>query len=415
MATAKEFILKANAEIGYLETPINRNKFAAISGDENGAAWCQIFLRAIAKQVGLSIPHSSSSTLYTIDGFRNAGRWYTTPKIGDFAYFNFDGRNISGTDHVGVVVAIPDSRTVITTEGNTGRPDGVNVNGGGVWQRLRSRSYIVGYGRPEYTEADVEPVIPPVALDMNINAPVVGMANCAEGGYWVVSSDGGVFAFGGATFFGSLANIHLNFPIVGMSSTSTGKGYWLVASDGGIFSFGDAQFFGSTGAIILNKPIVGLESKMNDRGYWLVASDGGVFQFNTTFYGSAGGTPLNKPVVGMARSRSGQGYWLAASDGGIFSYGDATFHGSTGGIVLNKPIVGMAASPTEDGYWLVASDGGVFAFNVPFFGSAGNIPLNQPIVGIVPTSMGQGYWIYAKDGGIFSYGDASFFGAVTSL
>ena len=32
------------------------------------------------------------------------------------------------------------------------------------------------------------------------------------------------------------------------------QGYWLVASDGGIFSYGDAVFYGSTGAIILNKP-----------------------------------------------------------------------------------------------------------------------------------------------------------------
>jgi hypothetical protein len=35
-------------------------------------------------------------------------------------------------------------------------------------------------------------------------------------------------------------------------------GYSLVASDGGIFTFGDAGFFGSTGAVALNKPIVGL-------------------------------------------------------------------------------------------------------------------------------------------------------------
>ena len=35
-------------------------------------------------------------------------------------------------------------------------------------------------------------------------------------------------------------------------------GYWLVASDGGIFSFGGAKFFGSTGAIALKKPIVSM-------------------------------------------------------------------------------------------------------------------------------------------------------------
>jgi hypothetical protein len=41
-----------------------------------------------------------------------------------------------------------------------------------------------------------------------------------------------------------------------MMATPTGKGYWLVASDGGIFAFGDAVFLGSTGAMKLNKPIV---------------------------------------------------------------------------------------------------------------------------------------------------------------
>ena len=41
----------------------------------------------------------------------------------------------------------------------------------------------------------------------------------------------------------------LNQPIVGMASTPTGNGYWLVASDGGIFAFGDAAFHGSTGAM----------------------------------------------------------------------------------------------------------------------------------------------------------------------
>ncbi len=36
------------------------------------------------------------------------------------------------------------------------------------------------------------------------------------------------------------------------------NGYWLVASDGGIFAFGDAGFYGSTGAMTLNKPVVGM-------------------------------------------------------------------------------------------------------------------------------------------------------------
>ena len=66
-------------------------------------------------------------------------------------------------------------------------------------------------------------------------------------GYWLVASDGGIFAFGDAGFFGSMGHQRLNKPIVGMAATPDGKGYWLVASDGGIFAFGNAAFFGSRG------------------------------------------------------------------------------------------------------------------------------------------------------------------------
>ena len=122
-------------------------------------------------------------------------------------------------------------------------------------------------------------------------------------------------------------------------------GYWLVASDGGIFSYGGAHFFGSAGSLTLNQPIVGMASTPDGQGYWLVASDGGIFTFGDAhFYGSAGSLPLNKPVVGVASTPDGHGYWLVASDGGIFSYGDATFLGSAGSLTLNKPVVGVAST-----------------------------------------------------------------------
>ena len=75
-----------------------------------------------------------------------------------------------------------------------------------------------------------------------------------------MASDGGIFNFGDAGFYGSMGAHHLNQPIVGMASTPDGGGYWLVASDGGIFNFGDAGFYGSMGAHHLNQPIVGMAS-----------------------------------------------------------------------------------------------------------------------------------------------------------
>jgi SpoIID/LytB domain protein len=236
----------------------------------------------------------------------------------------------------------------------------------------------------------------------------------ALGGYWMVASDGGIFSFGNANFYGSTGGMRLNQPIVGMAAAPDSDGYWLVATDGGIFTFGNAGFYGSTGGMRLNQPIVGMAATPDGDGYWLVASDGGIFTFgNAGFYGSTGGTTLNQPIVGMATTPSGGGYWLVARDGGIFTFGDAEFHGSTGNIRLNQPIVGMAATPSGHGYWLVARDGGIFTFgDAGFYGSTGSIRLNQPIVGMASAPGGAGYFLVASDGGIFTFGNASFFGSM---
>ena len=237
-------------------------------------------------------------------------------------------------------------------------------------------------------------------------------------GYWLAASDGGIFTYGDAEFFGSTGDIRLNRPIVTMSATPTRQGYWLAATDGGIFAFGDAGFFGSTGDLKLNSPVVGMVPTRSGQGYWLVAADGGIFSFgDAEFFGSTGDIKLNKPIVGMAASTTGEGYYLVASDGGIFAFGDAEFLGSTGDIRLNSPIVGMARVPAGDGYWLVAADGGVFAFGrrAGFFGSTGDIRLNSPIVGLTASATGQGYLFTAADGGVFVFGDAPFLGAAAEL
>jgi hypothetical protein len=236
-------------------------------------------------------------------------------------------------------------------------------------------------------------------------------------GYYIFDQNGDVTGFGNDSYLlylGTPATLNLNAPIIDMVPTPDGNGYWMLSSDGGIFAYGDAVFYGSMGGQRLNAPVVGLASTSDGHGYWLVASDGGIFAFgDAVFLGSRGGQALNKPIVGMARDPGGAGYWLVASDGGIFSYGGAPFFGSTGSMRLNKPIVGM--TPTSDGmgYWFVATDGGVFAYgDAHFHGSAGSLTLAQPIVGMLSTGDGGGYWLVASDGGIFTYGDAAFAGSL---
>jgi hypothetical protein len=247
-------------------------------------------------------------------------------------------------------------------------------------------------------------------------APAAAAANQPTPAYWLVASDGGIFSFGGAPYYGSTGGTVLNKPVVGMAATHDGGGYWLVASDGGVFSYGDAHFYGSTGSMVLNKPIVGMAATPDGGGYWLVASDGGIFSFGDAhFYGSTGSIVLNQPVVGMAATPSGNGYWLVASDGGIFSYGDANFHGSTGSIVLNKPIVGMITGPGGAGYFLVASDGGIFSFGTaPFYGSLGGLSLKHPIVAAAATPTDSGYWFTDDTGLVSNFGSADYYGSAPS-
>ncbi len=236
-------------------------------------------------------------------------------------------------------------------------------------------------------------------------------------GYWEVASDGGIFSFGTANFYGSMGGQHLNKPIVGVGATPDGNGYWEVASDGGIFSFGDAQFHGSMGGTPLAAPIVGLVPTFDGGGYWEVASDGGIFSFGDAgYFGSTSGQLSGNPIVGMAATPDAGGYWLVANNGAVFAFGDARFLGSLGGQPLNAPIIGIAGTPDGGGYWLVARDGGIFAYgDAGYYGSPAGMPLNQPIVGMWGTTNGHGYWETASDGGIFSYGNAAFLGSMGGI
>ena len=248
---------------------------------------------------------------------------------------------------------------------------------------------------------------------------IVGIASTASGnGYWLVGSDGGVFSFGDAKFFGSMAGHSLNKPIVAIVATADGNGYWLIGADGGVFAFGDAvaPSWNPLPGETLNAPIVGA-ARVGTSGLELTAGDGGVFALNNApFYGSMAGHPLNKPVVGIATTPTGDGYWLVAADGGVFAFGAAQAPPSNPlpGETLNAPVVGVARVGTS-GLELTAGDGGVFALNnAPFYGSMANDKLAKPVSGIAMKPDGLGYWLTARDGGVFAFGGAGFFGNAVS-
>jgi SpoIID/LytB domain protein len=170
-------------------------------------------------------------------------------------------------------------------------------------------------------------------------------------GYWLAASNGGLFSFGGAHFYGSAGNLVLNRPIVGMAATPDGGGYWLVASDGGIFTFGDARFYGSLGASPPASPVVGMAPAAGG-GYWLLEAVGTVHGFGAAPAvapggGSPGVSSADSAVTAMAPSPDGKGYVVVDARGQAFSYGDVLYAGDVASVVpgYSGLIVGSAANP----------------------------------------------------------------------
>ncbi len=231
-----------------------------------------------------------------------------------------------------------------------------------------------------------------------LQRPIVGIStlNSNQGAtpYWMVASDGGIFAFG-TGFYGSIPGLglnpagsglphSLNAPIVGMVRSTTGNGYFLVGSDGGVFAFGDAQFAGSCPGIGgCAGTAVAVMPDASGGGYWVVTSTGNVYAFGDAgYYGGPGpqGTPITSAV---ATEPTGAGYYILDASGEVFNYGDAKSFGNlpTGATSSDDPATAIFVTDDNSGYWIVTARGKVYPFgDAPNEGDMSGTTLNSPIV-----------------------------------
>ena len=137
-----------------------------------------------------------------------------------------------------------------------------------------------------------------------------------------------------------------------MAATPDGGGYWLVASDGGVFAFGDARFLGSMGAVRLNAPVVGIAApRLDGGGYWMGSRRTAAYSTSGTpaSSGSMGGQQLQYPVTAIAATPDGGGYWLLPS---TQTASTTLKPGATGAAVLS-----LQQRLSALGYWLGTPDG----------------------------------------------------------
>ena len=302
----------------------------------------------------------------------------------------------------------------------------VAPNGGTVAQPLAMSSTPAPVTPPTpapVTPPTPAPVTPPTPAPVTPPAPAPA---ASPHGYWLVGSDGGIFSFGSAQFYGSTGALKLQRPVVGITPTADDGGYWLVASDGGVFSFGDTQFYGSIPGLglhpagsglphSLNAPIVGIVPTVDDRGYFMVASDGGVFTFgDAKFEGSCPGIGgCAGAAVAVMPDASGNGYWLVTATGHVYAFGHAQNYGAPGPQAV--PVTSAVRTTDGKGYWILFSDGVVAPYgDAQNLGGPSGVGGSNPATAIFTTSDGGGYWVASANGTVFTLGDATSYGSMAS-
>lgn len=142
----------ASQEIGYVEGSGNYSKYGEWYGGKTkefaNAPWCATFVSWCFEKAGFPLPYIQNSRgfaycPYGVSYFKKVGRLYKTPLKGDIVFFDWNADGIA--DHVGFVLDVKNSQSILTIEGNTSHFN--NSNGGEVMKRVRTIRSCLGFAR----------------------------------------------------------------------------------------------------------------------------------------------------------------------------------------------------------------------------------------------------------------------------
>ena len=138
-----------------------------------GQPWCATwvtdgFINTYGVDKGLDMlcqPSKNSNAACCGDAaeyYQKAGRWYTSPQVGDQVFFKTTKYQYA---HTGIVTEVTDTE-VTTIEGNTSSEKGVVSNGGAVTKKHYPVGYsgFKGFGRPKYEAKQEEPDFKPYVV-----------------------------------------------------------------------------------------------------------------------------------------------------------------------------------------------------------------------------------------------------------
>ena len=160
-------------------------------------------------------------------------------------------------------------------------------------------------------------------------------------GYYSLSSNGTVTPTGNVPFYGDLSTIHAptSSPAIQLIPTPNYRGYWILTQDGHIYAFGNATPFPSLPAG--RAQAISMAVTPSGQGAFVLTASGTVHALGqASNYGNASG----HDVASIAATADGQGYWIVNRSGQVSAFGDAKNFGQL--TASNTPSANTATSAT---------------------------------------------------------------------
>jgi len=272
-------------------------------------------------------------------------------------------------------------------------------------------------------------VVPPYDAPFNQSLWAFAMASHPVRGYWVADKDGWVYGFGDAADYDSstYGQVPLAYvpgingenytQVSDIAAHPSGRGYWVLTNDGYVRAYGAATFYGD-GYVGVNTHMDGptaisIAETFTGNGYWVAYSNGIIRGF-----GDASPSYVTLPYTALTNYmiNHGPSYQYLIPDSNPLGLLVQTAPPSA--YAHTYRCRGISGHPRQMGFVATDGSGQVFSYNGGWFGELTNRVFNPGAANqfflwpkeyancIEYTQSGNGYWINFLSGHIAAFGDA---------
>lgn len=154
-----ELVAQARSHVGYKTKTGMDSYYAGLVGYQ-GLPWNGAFVDVVFRETGIYVPACVNTTSGLAE-FIRLRRWHARPQIGDIVFYSFpNGHDGFSQGHVGIVTDVSEWQRlgkILAVEGMTdsGLPKQNIKSFDGVYERVRTKHEVLGFGRPDYRPARI--------------------------------------------------------------------------------------------------------------------------------------------------------------------------------------------------------------------------------------------------------------------